>query len=312
VTSTDDLGLGDGAAPEDDPEPRDHSFFDIIGDIFDSLGTDDASTDAEPSPDMPVTADGADPGPPYLFVDLYPLDLGRNPPWSVLVNTQGYVGAIIKAMEGTGYNDGGWFEANWPAVRDAGGDRYDVTWFRGSYLFLRFAAAGAAQADAYLRAIDEAGGWDSGDVLPVIDVELGGPKNPNRKASAQQIIDCTTACAERLKEQCGRRVMLYGRGAMRDLAITDHMGCDVVWNPAYTATMVRNGLQSWDLDDIALWQYCGDGTAAFPKLPHTCPDSDTEKSISVSTSKVRRSRLWSDFARGSSTSRCRRTRPTFL
>ena len=69
-------------------------------------------------------------------------------------------------MEGTGYNDGGWFEANWPAVRDARGDRYDVTWFRGSYLFLRFAAAGAAQADAYLRAIDEAGGWDSGDVLP--------------------------------------------------------------------------------------------------------------------------------------------------
>lgn len=270
MTSTDDLGVGGDTAITDDPSPRDHSFFDIVGDIADMLGGDD-SAEPEGTTDAPVTPAVSDPGPPYLFVDLYPLDLGRNPPWSVLVNTPGYVGAIIKAMEGTGYNDGGWFKSNWPAVRDAGGDRYCDTWFRGSYLFLRFASPGADQADAYLRAIDEAGGWDTGDLLPVIDVELGGAKNPNRKASAQQVIDCTTACAERLKEQTGKRVMLYGRGAMRDLSITDHMGCDVVWNPAYTATMVRNGLQSWDLDDIVLWQYCGDGTAAFPKLPHSVP-----------------------------------------
>ena len=59
--------------------------------------------------------------------------------------------------------------------------------------------------------------------------------------------------------------------AMRDKSITDHMGCDVVWNPAYTSTMVRNGLQSWNLDDIVLWQYCGDGKATFPKLPHNVP-----------------------------------------
>jgi len=278
VTSTDDSFLDEPETSEDDPEPRDHSSLDALGDSFDTSATDDTSstddtsaTDESSTADDTSTTDGADPGPPYLFIDLYPRDLGPNPPWSVPVNIHGYVGAIIKAMEGTGYADGGWFKANWPAVRDAGGDRYGVSWFRGAYLFLRFAVPGADQADAYLRAIEEAGGWDVGDVLPVIDVELGGEKNPNQQASSQQIIDCTSACAERLKEETGRRVMLYGRGAMRDRSITDHMSCDVVWNPAYTSTMVRNGLQSWDLNDIVLWQYCGDGKAAFAKLPHNVP-----------------------------------------
>jgi GH25 family lysozyme M1 (1,4-beta-N-acetylmuramidase) len=210
----------------------------------------------------------SDPGPPYLFVDLYPLDLGPKPPWSVVVDTPGFCGAIIKASEGTQYDDRGWFAANWPAVREAGGDRYGGSWFRGAYLFLKFAQSGADQADAYLKAIDDAGGWDSGDILPIVDVELGGETNSNRKASAQQIIDCTTECAERLRDQTSRRVILYGRGAMRDLSINSRMGCDAVWNPAYTAQMVRHGLEAWELEDIVLWQYCGDGTAAIEKLPH--------------------------------------------
>ncbi|MGE5202159.1 MAG: GH25 family lysozyme [Acidobacteriota bacterium] len=214
------------------------------------------------------TPDTNDPGPPYLFVDLYPLDLGPKPPWSVVAATPGFCGAIIKASEGTQYDDRGWFAANWPAVRDAGGDRYGESWFRGAYLFLKFAQSGADQADAYLKAIDDAGGWGDGDILPIVDVELGSETNSNRKASAQQIIDCTTECAERLRQQTSRRVILYGRGAMRDLSINSRMGCDAVWNPSYTAQMVRHGLEAWELEDIVLWQYCGDGTAAIDKLPH--------------------------------------------
>jgi GH25 family lysozyme M1 (1,4-beta-N-acetylmuramidase) len=182
-----------------------------------------------------------------------------------------YFGAIIKAWEGPQFNDGGWFQGNWDAVRAAGGDRYGVSWFRGAYLFLKFMESGADQADAYLTAIERAGGWAEGDILPIVDVELGGDKNSNRQASAGLVIECVTECSSRLREQTGRRVMLYGRGAMRDLAINDRMGCDLVWNPSYTATMVRNGLQAWDLEEIVLWQYCGDNFAAFEKLPHTVP-----------------------------------------
>jgi hypothetical protein len=258
--------LDETGTPQDDPDPADHSFLE---DLPEGAG---AGTEAAPTPvgaDRPAAV--SDLGPPYLFVDLYPLDLGPNPPWSVLESTSGYVGAIIKAMEGTGYRDGGWFKANWPRVRDAGGHRYGETWFRGAYLFLRFAVDGADQADAYLGAVDAAGGWEDGDILPIVDVERGKPTNPNYKANAQQVIDCTTACADRIREQTGRRVMLYGRGAMRDLGINDRMGCDIVWNPAYTSYMVRNGLQAWALEDIALWQYCGDGVAAYAKLPHNVP-----------------------------------------
>jgi hypothetical protein len=213
---------------------------------------------------------GTDPGNPYLFVDLYPLDEGPRPPWSVLVNTPHFAGAIIKATQGVSgwYNDRGWFKDNWTAVRDAGGDRAGTTWLRGAYHFLNFWQSGADQADFYLACLDGAGGLDAADIIPIVDVEQGGERNPNRRASAQQVIDCTTTWVERVKDRTGRRVCLYGRGAMRDLGIKSRMGCDVVWNPAYTSPMVTNGLfPTWTLDEIALWQYCGDGDAVFDKLP---------------------------------------------
>ncbi len=213
-----------------------------------------------------------DPGDPYLFVDLYSQDLNGRPNWSALAQAPNYVGVILKAYEGTKFNDGGWFTTNWPTVRDIGADRYSSSWFRGAYLFLKFNQPGADQADSYLQAIDTAAGWDRGDIVPIIDVELGSEKNSNRAASAQQVIDCTTACATRLRELTGKNIMLYGRGAMRDLSINDRMGCDIVWNPSYTESMVRNGLDAWSLDDIVLWQYCGDGAAAIGTLPHEVPN----------------------------------------
>ncbi|MBV9247619.1 MAG: hypothetical protein JO227_00015 [Acetobacteraceae bacterium] len=240
---------------------------------------DDPSDTAVSAPDSDPTTtaetDQQDPGQPYLFVDLYSGDdgrlVGKTPNWDVLAGSKGFFGVILKAWDGTSFNDGGWFQRHWPAVREAGGDRYGVSWFRGAYLFLEFAQDGAEQADAYLKAVEGAGGWDSGDILPIIDAEQGGETHPNRRASKQQVIDCVTACANRINGQVNRRVMLYGRGLMRDLEINDRMGCDVVWNPAYTATMVRHGLEAWSLEEIVLWQYCGDGTAAIATLPHSVP-----------------------------------------
>ncbi len=242
----------------------------------DDTGFDDSTTDGDTTDDSTFSSDGSaaagsELGPPFLVADQYPLDSGPHPPWTNLVDAPNFVGAIIKAWEGLHYNDGGWFTNNWSAVRDAGGDRYGDSWFRGAYLFLRFAADGEAQADAYLRAVDHAGGWDQGDIIPVVDVELGSEKNPNFTASAQQIVDCTSACADRIRSETGRRVMLYGRGAMRERSITDHMKCDVVWNPSYTAHMVTNGLQAWDLEDIVLWQYCGDNKGFVANMPTSLP-----------------------------------------
>jgi GH25 family lysozyme M1 (1,4-beta-N-acetylmuramidase) len=218
----------------------------------------------------------------FLFVDLYSLDLNGTPSWDVLASAPNFYGAILKATQGIkGWaNDKGWFKTNWSMLKSAAPDRYGSTWFRGAYLFLNLWQDGQEQADHYLNTIEDAGGFDTGDIIPIIDVELGQDgkdgkhkRNQNQDATAQQIIDCTTQCAERLKSATARNVMLYGRGAMRDKGINDKMGCDVVWNPCYTNRIVMHGLEAWTLDDVVLWQYCGGGTSALDetKFPKSVP-----------------------------------------
>lgn len=209
--------------------------------------------------------------PPFVFVDLYSGDLGGQPKWDVLPGLANVRGVIVKAMEGTSLHDHGWFKEAWPKVKALGADQYGTSWFRGAYLFVRFADSGVDQADAYLAAVEAAGGWESGDILPIVDVEQGGEQHANRQANAQMVTECVSTCAQRLREVTGRGVILYGRGAMRDLGIRDKMGCDVVWNPSYTKKMSRHGLEAWALDDIVLWQYCGDGQATVENLPHELP-----------------------------------------
>ena len=123
-----------------------------------------------------------------------------------------------------------------------------------------------------------------GDIVPIVDVELGNdgkpdangkvrPRHPNWDASAQQIIDCTSAWAERVGAETGQQVMLYGNGAMRDKRIADRMGCDWLWIPRYTAALPRDMYEraGWDLPSVAMWQYCGDGTASLPGYPRSVP-----------------------------------------
>jgi len=219
-----------------------------------------------------------------LLVDIYSGDLGGHPNWDAVVAAPDFVGAIIKATESTAFNTD-WFSRNWPAVKDAGGDRYGTTWFRGAYHFLKFNQSGRDQADFYLKTINDAGGFDTGDIIPIVDVELGGEgktddqgrvtgRNSNWDASAQQIIDCTSEWADRVKSETNMQVMLYGNGAMRDKAIKDRMGCDWLWIPRYTATLPAEMYQraGWDLPSVAMWQYCGDGTAVLPDYPAEIPD----------------------------------------
>ena len=214
-----------------------------------------------------------------LLVDVYSKDLDGTPNWQGAADAPNVVGAIIKATESTAF-DTQWFKENWPRVKEVAGERYGQTWFRGAYHFLKFNRDGAAQADFFLDTIDAAGGFDVGDIIPIVDVELGNdglpdqhghvrPRNSNWDASPQQIIDCTTAWAERVKERSSQEVMLYGNGAMRDKSINDRMGCDWLWTPRYTATLPRDIYEraGWSLDRVAMWQYCGDGDAALPEYP---------------------------------------------
>lgn len=224
-----------------------------------------------------------DPGQPYLFFDLYPFDLGDLPNFSVPDHTDvdgdgdtDYVGGILKATDGVSYGYTNWFITNFQRLKES--ERYGVGWFRGAYHYLQFLQPGATQADFYLKTVEKAGGWDDGVIMPIVDIEFGGERASNRKASTQQIVDQASAFAYRVKEKTGRRCMLYGRGANRDRSITSKMGCDCVWNPSYTERMVTNGLVGtlpdgnkapWTIDDIVGWQYGGDGVGVNTthKLP---------------------------------------------
>lgn len=208
-----------------------------------------------------------------LIIDVYAGDLGGNPKWSVLAELgTPWHGAVIKATEGASYGPA-WFDTNWRQLKHIAPDRYGVDWFRGAYHFLKFNVGGVAQADFYLRRVEKSGGWDVGDLWPIVDVELGGEKNSNQLASAQQIIDCTTAWAERVRAATGRKVMLYGNGAMRDKHITTRMGCDYLWCPRYTETLPREIYEraGWTEDELVMWQYSGDGHAVLAGYPDSPP-----------------------------------------
>ena len=242
-------------------------------------GTASASSDgsdgagAADGTDAASSSAGSDRPPPYLFADLYALDSGHEPPWATLVQRPDFYGVILKAVQ-VPYSDGGWFAHNWPLVKAAGGDRYGTSWFRGAYLFLDFSRDGAAQADAYLAAVEAAGGWDHGDIIPIVDAELTdkpGAVNYIRSTTKQMVTDVVGAAAARLKSQTGRRVMLYGRSALAENGITSTLGCDVAWNPSYTPHPHTAGFEGFAPEDVVLWQYAGDNKGVLAGYPTSVP-----------------------------------------
>lgn len=204
-----------------------------------------------------------------LIVDCYQGDgpkdwvalAAAGPPWH---------GVILKATQGTYYRDTAWLAPNWRAVRAAAGARYGVDWFRGAYHYLDARESGTAQADAFLAAIDYAGGWGPGDLWPMVDVERAGQREVT---SSQQVIECVEAFVARVRRATGRETILYGGSWLAELAITAHMGCRWLAIARYTPTLPTYVYQriGWDRASLALWQYCGDGVANLAGYPRLAP-----------------------------------------
>jgi len=192
---------------------------------------------------------------PFLVADVS-RHQGDRVAFDVIAAHPDMVGVIVKISEGLHYAPREWIAHNWPAARAAGGVRYGDTWFRGAYHYLRINVDGAKQADFFLDAIERAGGWGHGDMMPFVDAEASN----NEDATREDVIECVSAFARRIKERTGRGTIYYGRGFMRDLGIASRMGCVAIWNAGYTATMPMTGLApAFDRDDVVLWQYT-DGT----------------------------------------------------
>ncbi|HEY1452927.1 MAG TPA: GH25 family lysozyme [Roseiarcus sp.] len=226
----------------------------------------------------------------FIVTDIYPEDLGPNPPFEVLpglvVDGKEVVGCVVKASQGTAWGQGNeqWFARSWAKLRDVAGDQYGADFFRGCYHFLVFSQDGAAQADYFCDQVEAAGGFDSGDLMPWVDVEEGGQGSwaPQRLETitdasvrsqlADNVTTCTQAFVDRFKQRTSLRIAVYGRGIFRDLQMTDcTFGADSSVNPAYTAAMPPMDKYGVPVDQIIFWQCCGDGTVALPGYPSNLP-----------------------------------------
>jgi GH25 family lysozyme M1 (1,4-beta-N-acetylmuramidase) len=230
-----------------------------------------------------------------LIVDCYSGDGPKDwaalsaagPPWH---------GVILKATQGTYYRDTAWLAPNWRAVRAAGGGRYGVDWFRGAYHYLDVRQDGAAQADAFLGAIDYAGGWGVGDLLPMCDVERAGQRETT---TSQQVVDCVSAFVARVHQRTGRETMLYGGSWLADLAITSRMGCRWLAIARYTPTLPTYVYEriGWDREHLALWQYVGDGVGylqGYPREAPGCGKIDISALVLPGGLDALRSHLWAE------------------
>lgn len=181
---------------------------------------------------------------------------GNAPNFGAIAAAPDMVGCIIKSSQGTGPGvraDLGhsptWFKDNWPRVAAAGGSRYGTSWFRGLYHYGTPTPGGAAQADYVLSAVDRAGGWAFGDLPPAWDLE------GSAWTSRQQIVDVSSAFADRVKQQTGRTPILYTGSVWRKFGVTDRAGYSAMWTP-HLDLMAKLG---WPNASVILHQYVGDG-----------------------------------------------------
>lgn len=230
-----------------------------------------------------------------LIVDCYQGDGPKD--WVALAAAGApWHGAILKATQGTYYRDTAWFSPNWRSIRTVGGDRYGHDWFRGAYHYLDVRQPGGDQADAYLAAIEYGGGWGVGDLWPMVDVERSGQRDTT---TSQQVIDCVGAFVARIHKATGRETMLYGGSYLYDLSIASRMGCRWLAIARYTPSLPTHVYEriGWDRKSLALWQYCGDGSAflaGYPREAPGCGKIDISALVLPGGLETLRSQLWAE------------------
>lgn len=188
----------------------------------------------------------------FTIADLYENDLGASPNFAALAQAPSVAGVILKATQGLSYSPA-WFQNNWPAARGASPSRYGSSWFRGCYHFGVPTASGSDQADYLLAAVASAGGWDSGDMAAIWDLEGAAWTAP------QQVVDISSDFSARIKAETGKAPWLYSGSTIASMGITDHMGFGNLWT-----THLDTGAAGYAQNQIGLWQYAGDGILYDP------------------------------------------------
>ncbi len=167
---------------------------------------------------------------------------------------------MCKASEGVNTQDAT-FKGNWSNLKT-------LNIRRGAYHFFRLGLDPAHQFDNYQKAITQAGGFQAGDLPPVLDVENLEAATPQLRQAAP---DAIKSWLDRAQSFSGQTPMIYtnlyqwslisGRNGKVPPAWTANYPLWLAWFPDHPdhfstppATVMPAGWTQW-----AIWQYAKDG-----------------------------------------------------
>ena len=171
------------------------------------------------------------------------------------VKAAGHTFGIVKVSEGLGTPDRVFGKGRWQAMRDAG-------LVRGVYHFARPQKGRDPKDEVkeFLDLVDAAGGFDEGDLVPVLDLEAFGKAG---KLSAKQTFEWASGFAEAVHARVGRRPIIYTGVFWRETMGNppDNLRC-----PLWLAAFVRDPKPfvpvAWAKESFAIWQHTETGSSA--------------------------------------------------
>jgi lysozyme len=180
-------------------------------------------------------------GPTVKGVDVYEGQGTIN--WTS-VKADGIAFGITRVSDGTAHPDTR-FQTNWIDMKSAG-------LVRGTYQFFRPEVDPIAQADLLLSMLAKAGGLQSGDLPPMIDIETSGG------LSASGVQASMTKWITYVEKKIGRKPMIYTAAFMSGYVGTGFSSYPLwVANYGPVCPTMPSGWADW-----VIWQYADHGTVA--------------------------------------------------
>jgi lysozyme len=184
-------------------------------------------------------------------------DVSQNQPdvdW-MQVRAAGHTFAIAKATDGLGTPDPAFDRGRWKEMRAAG-------LVRGAYHFGRPQTGRDPKAEVaeFLARMDQVGGLQPGDLVPVLDLEKFGAAG---RLGPRQTLEWTRVWVSELRRRIGRAPIIYTgvfwRETMRNPG--DDLGCPL-WLAAYVPKSRLSSLipLAWKEEGLTLWQHTSTGT----------------------------------------------------
>lgn len=166
------------------------------------------------------------------------------------VKAAGHDFAFIKATEGTSYINPT-FSREWPEIKAAG-------LIRGAYHFGRPKSDARAQARRFLRVI---GGWQKGDLPPVLDIETSDG------LPASRVRAWVAAFVDEIHQHTGIKPIVYTGGPFwrTNVGLLSNLGCPL-WLAAYVRDPKPYVPGAWRT--YSFWQYTS--SAQVPGIAGRC------------------------------------------